>query len=339
MPQADKPAKKEKKEKKKRKREAEEAAAAEAPAAAAAAPAEAPAAEAINGEAKSSKKDKKKEKKEKKKGKAAAAEAAADEEPAAAAPQAKKRKTDAIAEQQAAAAAADEAVQQAAEPQADGEEQEAGGKGGRSDGGYGSSGKEGTAARAFQRVKADEWLDKRGSWDNSYEGTFGRNGWGWKAQEVLGKVGAGGWAVLGCVLGAGVAEEQVQPPCTCCGCAQDLSSLVEERLQAAGWGQQSVPARLPAPACALVCLQLCLSLACLPAHPFCCAQVRGKDFRHETTKKKRGSYKGGEIDPHARCSYKFESGALGSRAGLLVACVWSGLRLLGRMCAVCGCWS
>lgn len=38
-----------------------------------------------------------------------------------------------------------------------------------------------------------------------------------------------------------------------------------------------------------------------------CSQVRGKDFRHEKTKKKRGSYKGGEIDPHARCSYKFES--------------------------------
>lgn len=37
-------------------------------------------------------------------------------------------------------------------------------------------------------------------------------------------------------------------------------------------------------------------------------QVRGKDFRHEKTKKKRGSYKGGDIDPHARCSYKFESG-------------------------------
>lgn len=35
--------------------------------------------------------------------------------------------------------------------------------------------------------------------------------------------------------------------------------------------------------------------------------VRGKDFRHEKTKKKRGSYKGGNIDPHARFSYKFES--------------------------------
>ncbi|PRW59918.1 Nucleolar and coiled-body phospho 1 [Chlorella sorokiniana] len=214
--EADKPAKKEKKEKK-RKREAEEAATAEAPAAAA----EAPAAEAANGEAKSSKK--KKEKKEKKKGKKEEAAAAADEEPAATAAPAKKRKTDVIAEQQAAAAADDEAAQQAAEPQAGGEEQEAGGAtGGRSDGGYGSSGKEGTAAKAFQRVKADEWLDKKGAWDNSYEGTFGRNGWGWKAQEVLGK-------------------------------------------------------------------------------------VRGKDFRHEKTKKKRGSYKGGDIDPHARCSYKFES--------------------------------
>jgi hypothetical protein len=35
--------------------------------------------------------------------------------------------------------------------------------------------------------------------------------------------------------------------------------------------------------------------------------VRGKDFRHEKTKKKRGSYKGGNIDPHATFSYKFES--------------------------------
>lgn len=36
-------------------------------------------------------------------------------------------------------------------------------------------------------------------------------------------------------------------------------------------------------------------------------QVRGKDFRHEKTKKKRGSYKGGLIDSGAICSYKFES--------------------------------
>lgn len=35
--------------------------------------------------------------------------------------------------------------------------------------------------------------------------------------------------------------------------------------------------------------------------------VRGKDFRHEKTKKKRGSYKGGNIDPHATFSYKFDS--------------------------------
>lgn len=35
--------------------------------------------------------------------------------------------------------------------------------------------------------------------------------------------------------------------------------------------------------------------------------VRGKDFRHEKTKKKRGSYKGGAIDPQATFSYKFES--------------------------------
>jgi len=35
--------------------------------------------------------------------------------------------------------------------------------------------------------------------------------------------------------------------------------------------------------------------------------VRGKDFRHEKTKKKRGSYRGGLIDPNATFSFKFES--------------------------------
>ena len=35
-------------------------------------------------------------------------------------------------------------------------------------------------------------------------------------------------------------------------------------------------------------------------------QVRGKDFRHEKTKKKRGSYKGGLIDNNVN-SFKFES--------------------------------
>lgn len=80
----------------------------------------------------------------------------------------------------------------------------------------------GTAAKAFQRVKAEEWLGKKGSWDNSYVGTFGASGWGFKAQQILGK-------------------------------------------------------------------------------------VRGKDFRHEKTKKKRGSYKGGEINTQAVCSFKFDS--------------------------------
>lgn len=80
----------------------------------------------------------------------------------------------------------------------------------------------GSAAKAFQRVNANEWLGKKGSWDNSYEGTFGAAGWGFKAQQILGK-------------------------------------------------------------------------------------VRGKDFRHEKTKKKRGSYRGGAIDPSAICSYKFDS--------------------------------
>ena len=43
---------------------------------------------------------------------------------------------------------------------------------------------------AFQRVKAEEWLDKKGARDNSYEATFGNSGWGAGAQAILGKVGA-----------------------------------------------------------------------------------------------------------------------------------------------------
>lgn len=35
--------------------------------------------------------------------------------------------------------------------------------------------------------------------------------------------------------------------------------------------------------------------------------VRGKDFRHEKTKMKRGSYRGGAIDMDARNSFKFDS--------------------------------
>lgn len=53
----------------------------------------------------------------------------------------------------------------------------------------GGEGNQGTAAKAFQRVKADEWLGKKGSWDNSYVGTFGQDGWGFKAQQILGQVG------------------------------------------------------------------------------------------------------------------------------------------------------
>ena len=38
----------------------------------------------------------------------------------------------------------------------------------------------------------------------------------------------------------------------------------------------------------------------------CMPQVRGKDFRHEKTKKKRGAYRGGVID-NAVNSVKFDS--------------------------------
>lgn len=45
-----------------------------------------------------------------------------------------------------------------------------------------------SGAMAFQRVKADEWLGKKGAIDNRYEATFGQAGWGYKAQQVLGQV-------------------------------------------------------------------------------------------------------------------------------------------------------
>lgn len=35
--------------------------------------------------------------------------------------------------------------------------------------------------------------------------------------------------------------------------------------------------------------------------------VRGKGFRHEKTKKKRGSYMGGKIDDNTRASFKYDS--------------------------------
>ena len=37
-------------------------------------------------------------------------------------------------------------------------------------------------------MDVDEWMGKKGSWDNTYEGTFGEVGVGWKAQAVLGQV-------------------------------------------------------------------------------------------------------------------------------------------------------
>jgi len=70
-------------------------------------------------------------------------------------------------------------------------------------------------------VDVDQWMGKKGSWDNSYMGTFGAGGYGAGANQIL-------------------------------------------------------------------------------------SRVRGKDFRHEKTKKKRGSYRGGIIDVHGVNSIKFD---------------------------------
>ncbi len=52
-----------------------------------------------------------------------------------------------------------------------------------------------SAARAFSSVcpfvsfhRWLQWLGKKGAIDNSYESTFGQNGWGFRAQQVLGAV-------------------------------------------------------------------------------------------------------------------------------------------------------
>jgi hypothetical protein len=42
--------------------------------------------------------------------------------------------------------------------------------------------------KPFQRVNVEEFMGKKGSWDMSYEATFGEGGVGWKAQAVLGQV-------------------------------------------------------------------------------------------------------------------------------------------------------
>lgn len=42
-----------------------------------------------------------------------------------------------------------------------------------------------TGARAFKRVDDNEWLNKKGAWDNSYAAKFGNSGWGAKASETL----------------------------------------------------------------------------------------------------------------------------------------------------------
>lgn len=42
--------------------------------------------------------------------------------------------------------------------------------------------------RSFRRVADEEWLGKKGAWNNSYSANFGTSGWGAKAQSILGQV-------------------------------------------------------------------------------------------------------------------------------------------------------
>ena len=49
----------------------------------------------------------------------------------------------------------------------------------------GSAVKGPTGARAFKRVNDEEWLGKKGAWDNSYEAKFGSSGYGAKASQTL----------------------------------------------------------------------------------------------------------------------------------------------------------
>ena len=54
-------------------------------------------------------------------------------------------------------------------------------------------------------MKSEEWVGKVGSRDNTYEGTFGQDGWGYKAQQVLTPIASSVKLSLG--------------PCACTHCA------------------------------------------------------------------------------------------------------------------------
>jgi hypothetical protein len=188
-------------------------------------------------------------------------------------------------------------------------------------------------------VVAEEWLDKKGAWDNSYEATFGQDGWGFKAQQVLGQVsacGAGassgrgqghrlaggckGWRRLGGRI-RGPAQPVLLGPWLMLAPAARPAAL-----SGAAWGRGGPPQLLcrhvtRQPQALTPALQPCAAplkwrrsettahappgAHAAPGRPRA-LQTRGKGFRHEKTKKKRGSYRGGKIDTNATFSIKFE---------------------------------
>ncbi|CAM9502858.1 unnamed protein product [Ectocarpus fasciculatus] len=62
--------------------------------------------------------------------------------------------------------------------------------GGGSTGKKSTGGKSRTQGEAFKRVQDEQWVGglKKGFDDNTYEGTFGQGGYGFKASEKLSKV-------------------------------------------------------------------------------------------------------------------------------------------------------
>ena len=132
----------------------------------------------------------------------------------------------------------------------------------------------------FRRVPADTMVDPKLA-DNSFEAKAGSKGaWGEKANKDL-KFTKGMWGEKGgsCYHGGG---------------GGDSVRVV----------QPTHPASIHNPHFDL--FPSCTGLSLLSLPPLLPSPSSGKLFRHEKTKKKRGSYRGGPIDTQVY-SHKFES--------------------------------
>lgn len=147
-------------------------------------------------------------------------------------------------------------------------------------------------------------MGKKGSMDNTYVGTFGTDGWGYKAQQVLGQV---------CIWAFTHAPAWLTAFVPVRAAWVSLTAHTNWYGGARPCHRACLTARGPVHCCLTTSRTLTLPLQHAQHRAKGTGakrrqvQVRGKDFRHEKTKKKRGSYFGGKIDSGARFSFKYDS--------------------------------